>query len=108
MADVKLLPALGTQPNPCGCCPPLPGIRCLSSWIHPGFGSVHLWREDDRGWRGCPTFGEDSTLQDAEDVAAGEPDHDWRLEINAALYDLTYQRQGEGRWVLVERGMGFA
>lgn len=107
---VNMLPALETQPNPCLCCPPIPGVRCLSSWVHPGFGFVRLWREDDPDWQtpDCFEMREDATLQDVEDIAAGSPDHDWRLKINAPLYDVMYQRQGEGRWVLVERGRGFA
>ena len=43
-----------------------------------------------------------------EDVAAGDPDHDWRLFVNGPLSDYTYQRQGEGEWVLVKQGQGFA
>lgn len=48
------------------------------------------------------------TGEDAEKLAAADPDHDWRIHIHAAMSDRTYQRQGPNNWVLVEQGEGFA
>lgn len=48
------------------------------------------------------------TGADAEKAAVADPDHDWRIQIYAPLYDAEYQRQGEGHWVLVAKGPGFA
>lgn len=48
------------------------------------------------------------TGADAERAAAADPDHDWRIQKYAPLYDAVYQRHAEGQWVLIERGMGFA
>jgi len=48
------------------------------------------------------------TLADIEEVAADDPDHDWRLEIHGPMGGVIYQRQGCAQWVAVERLDGFA
>jgi hypothetical protein len=48
------------------------------------------------------------TGADAEKLAAADPYHDWRIQIEGPLSGRTYQRQGEGNWVLVEQNEGFA
>lgn len=74
-----------------------------------GFGSCDVTRDgnlvydeqtvlDDNYWTGA----------DAERTAAADPDHDWRVSFIAPLYEAEYQRQGEGHWVLVRKGQGFA
>jgi hypothetical protein len=57
---------------------------------------------DDTDWDDYPTGA------DAENLAAADPDHDWRIQIEGPLSGRTYQRQGEGNWVLVEQNVGFA
>lgn len=47
------------------------------------------------------------TFADAEALAAADPDHDWRVVLEAPLSQRTYQRQ-DGKWLLVEQGQGFA
>lgn len=86
-------------------CPPRPQTIPLDALVHPGFGgaSVHAEDEPDLG----QAMYENATVQDVEDFACGE-EHDWRMTINAPLYDAEYQRQGKGVWVLVRRGEGFA
>lgn len=78
--------------------------------IGVGFGSANYSRDGvclwDEGQRG-----EDDpypTVKDVEELAAADPDHDWRISFYAALYEAEYQRQGDGVWVLVRKGMGFA
>lgn len=44
----------------------------------------------------------------AEEAAAADPDHDWRIQIEGPLSGRTYQRQGANNWVLVEQNEGFA
>lgn len=97
------LPALESFRH-CLNCPPRPQTIPLDALVHPGFGGADMSRDGDWG----QALDEGATVQDAEDIAAGDPDHDWRLTINAPLYTAVYQRQGEGQWVLVERGRGFA
>lgn len=48
------------------------------------------------------------TVQDAENEALKDPDHDWRIILFAPLRGKTFQRHGDGNWVLVEENMGFA
>ena len=48
------------------------------------------------------------TTQDAENEALKDPDHDWRIILDAPLSMREYQRQDEGKWVLVKKGPGFA
>lgn len=77
--------------------------------IAVGFGSggyskdgVTLWQEQNEEYDETPT------VQSVEDMAAKDPDHDWRIFFYAPLYESEYQRQGDGVWVLVRKGMGFA
>ena len=58
--------------------------------------------DDERDWE------ELTKVSDVEKLAAADPDHDWRIYFDAPLYNAEYQRQGEGVWVLVEKGLGFA
>lgn len=48
------------------------------------------------------------TVQDVENLALKDPNHDWRIYFYAPLYEAEYQRQGDGVWVLVRKGEGFA
>ena len=48
------------------------------------------------------------TTQDAENIAKHDPDHDWRIRLNAPLSMREYQRHGNNEWVLVRKGQGFA
>ena len=41
-------------------------------------------------------------------VESTNPKLDWRAVYYGGLRDATYQRQGNGRWVLVKSGMGYA
>ena len=75
-----------------------------------GFGETTVTRD------GVSVYSENSVgdsgtywyAKDAEDEAADDPDHDWRIRYYAPLYEATYQRHGPGHWVLVEKGPGFA
>lgn len=71
---------------------------------------VLAWPEGCPYWtkNACPTLAVAASGQEYEDVAAGDPDHDWRLFVHGPLSDYTYQRQGEGQWMLVAQGRGFA
>lgn len=102
MTFVKLPPINPIQH--CNVCPPRPQTAPLDMLPHPGFGAASLSSEE--GYYAGLGYG--ATVRDCEEVAARRPDHDWRLAIDGSLYSAVYQRQGEGKWVLVERGEGFA
>ena len=42
------------------------------------------------------------TVADAEKEASKDQDHDWRIYFAGELRGRMYQRQGEGKWVLVK------
>lgn len=48
------------------------------------------------------------TVQDAENEAEKDPDHDWRIALYAPLRGRVFQRHEKGKWILVEENMGFA
>lgn len=106
-----LTPIKGKAYCGCGC-----GYRedhaLMSSHPHPGFGGFSIMRDGEHVYPwGEDIYSdelEDKTWQEIEDVAAGDPDHDWRVQIDGPLADYTYQRQGEGKWALVAQGKGFA
>lgn len=94
------------------CPPPQPDEFPLDRVIAVGFGRAVVTRDGDEVLDGeSDELGEEwLTGQDAEDAARKDPDHDWRIVIEAPLYNVTYQRQGReiGRWVLIDKGQGFA
>ena len=95
----------------CLCCGVLTQHFHPDAWIAVGFGSASVTRD------GVEVYSEPNgdydekdiwTGADAENAAAKDPDHDWRIVKYAPLYDAVYQRHAEGTWVLIERGEGFA
>lgn len=106
-----MLPAVESRAY-CACgCGRRESHATMSNCPHPGFGGVCLTRDGEAiyPW-GNESHSEEMnrTWQDYEDVAASDPDCDWRLRIDGPLSDYTYQRQGDSLWVLVEQGTGFA
>lgn len=63
---------------------------------------------------GQPRWQEESDTEDfltgeqAEAMAALDPDRDWRIVLESPLSGRTYQRHGPKAWVLVEQNQGFA
>jgi hypothetical protein len=118
------LPVLPGRPNPCLCCPPIPSKACLTKIVAVGFGGAMATRDDE-----CVADGENGllfvhgdslecrepihteeflTFDDIEAIALKDPDHDWRIRLDGPLHGETYQRQGDGEWMLVEKNDGFA
>lgn len=112
MSDWKR-PAIESGGPACLCCGTPTTLFPMDGYIAVGFGSASVTCdgeevysepidaddiEDSRIWTGA----------DAERAAAEKPDHDWRIHKHAPLYSAVYQRHGEGQWVLIERGEGFA
>jgi len=115
----KKEPAIKSSGPACLCCGTPTDLFPPDGVIAVGFGSASVTKDglsvyeeqqiqfDDDGnpideevecWTGA----------DAEKAAAADPDHDWRITKIAPLYDAEYQRHGEGQWVLIRRGEGFA
>lgn len=76
-------------------------ISCYG-WAGYSRDGVTLWE--------CGSDPEDPvwTVGAVENLAAADPDHDWRIFYNTPLWEGEYQRHGPGQWVLIRKGMGFA
>lgn len=92
----------------CGCGPH--DTLEMDRLLAVGFGDVQVTRDGARIYSEnlIPSIDDFWTAQDAENKARDDPEHDWRIQFDAPLYDATYQRQGDGHWVLVKKGLGFA
>ena len=58
--------------------------------------------------RGGGEFDDLAELQQIEDMAVADPDHDWRVRLDGPMRGRTYQRHGTGHWVLIDSNEGFA
>lgn len=98
-----------TRPSHGGClaCPPVQAIAPMNTLIAVGFGDAHISKDGEIIFDG-ERAEEFHTLEEFEALANGDPNHDWRLVLDAPLSSREYQRQGEGQWVLIAQGEGFA
>jgi hypothetical protein len=104
------LPALPSRNNPCLNCPPIVDTLDPERVIAVGFGAAFVLKDDETVYYEKPDaqYEECWTVAMAEAEAVADPDHDWRIVMDGPMHGETYQRQGEGRWVLVETNGGFA
>jgi hypothetical protein len=89
----------------CLCCGVKATVAPMETVMAVGFGDVSVTKDGKTEWSGDDL---EKTLQEFEDIAAKDPDHDWRFKKNAPLYDAVWQRHTEKTWVLIEKGPGFA
>jgi len=92
-----------------GClnCGSQPELLPMEAELAVGFGACTVTRGDDCLYQEGETD-DIPKLQHYEDMAKADPDHDWRASFHGPLSDTEYQRHGEGKWVLVKKGLGFA
>lgn len=80
--------------------------------IGVGFGSAGYSRDGKTLWEESMRDPDSEepypTVAQVEEMAKAAPDSDWRIFFFAPLYESEYQRQGDGQWVLVRKGEGFA
>lgn len=93
-----------------GClnCPPVERLAPMDMIIAVGFGLAEVTRGKKVIFREMPNDEDYHTLAEFEEMAKADPNHDWRVTLDAPLRSREYQRQGEGRWVLIKSGQGFA
>jgi len=112
MSDwIKLEPWEGPIHQGCMNCPPVERTAPMDMMIAVGFGVAQVTRDPELVWsepRDPQSWDELWTTADAERAAAADPDHDWRILLDAPLRMREYQRHGPGEWVLVASGPGFA
>ena len=108
------LPTIEGGPGGCAHCGYQHDALPMDAMIAVGFGDANLTRDgevvwDERSVAHIATGWDDFwTVERAEQEAAKDPDHDWRIHLVAPLSERHYQRQGEKHWVLYEKGIGFA
>jgi hypothetical protein len=90
----------------CLCCGSLDDVFGMSEIIAVGFGSASLTCDGEPVWSEGDTDA-DMTGEEAEAIAAANPDHDWRISLHGPLRGRVFQRHEPNRWVLIEQDRGF-
>lgn len=103
----KLPPYAGTVHQGCLNGPRVTKIAPMDMSIAVGFGDARITKD------GITIFDEMHAddfhiLAEFEQMAQADPDHDWRCILDAPLRMQEYQRHGDGEWVLIKSGQGFA
>lgn len=114
MAWTKLRPLEEPVRSGCGYCVDKPKTLPMN-WLLIFYGSCQLTKDGKGVWDmpfGPPEVDKYEkrpwSLRNLENIAAKDPNHDWRLEISTPLWDGVWQRQGIKKWLAVKKGMGFA
>lgn len=94
----------------CLCCSSAALVAPMTMIIAVGFGSAYLQKGNEIIYdENMLEEGSDYwTVQDAENVAKKDPDHDWRIVKYGPLHGESFQRQGDNNWVCIESNPGFA
>ncbi len=109
MSKWKVLPPHeGPIHQGCLNCPPVERVAPLNMLVAVGFGYAAVLRGSREVFREGPDDTEYHTLVEFEEMAKADPEHSWRVILDAPLCYREYQRQGDGNWVLIKSGMGFA
>jgi hypothetical protein len=107
MSWKKIEPWQGRVHQGCLHAPGVQKIASLETVVAVGFGCAQITKD------GAVIFDEMNAedfheLSEFEAMAKADPDHDWRLILEAPLRSQVYQRHADDAWVLIESGMGFA
>lgn len=107
---IKYLPPIKDVPAGCLCCPSTEPVLCMKTVLYNGYGgwsitkngAQYFTEDQNKDWS------ETKVMAEIEKEASQDPENDWRAELYLPLREATYQRQGEGKWMLVRTGEGFA
>jgi len=111
MLGFTLLPGIEGGSGGCLHCGHQYALLPMGAEIAVGFGMATLERDGEVIYDEQDVneeTGDYMTAAKAEEIAAADPNHDWRIHLVAPLSERHYQRQGVEKWVLYEKGMGFA
>jgi hypothetical protein len=109
MAWTKVEPYKGQIHHGCVNCGGTHEIAPMDMLIAVGFGSAYATKDDEVVYDEQSAKDEDfATLQQIEDMAVADPDHDWRVRLYGPLRGREYQRHDAGHWVLIGSDQGFA
>ena len=92
----------------CLCCPPVEQVAPLDMLIAVGFGCAMVTKNKKVIFMEGPNDEEFRTLAEFEEMAKADPNHNWRVTLEAPLRGRVYQRHDVDKWVLIESNMGFA
>jgi hypothetical protein len=105
----KLLPPVKDLHQGCANCSTAARVAPMNMLIAVGFGSAYVMKDNVCVYDEGRVEGENYwTVQDAENMAALDPGHDWQIIKHGPMHGETFQRQGERNWVCVESNKGFA
>ena len=99
------------------CPPPIPQVAPMTMMIAVGLGMASVQMDGEFVYSDVEVeeFNEIHeannpywTVQDAENEARKDPDHEWIIDMQGPLQGLTFKRMGEGNWVLIDSNKGFA
>jgi hypothetical protein len=106
----SLLPAIKGGIAGCLNCGYTEDLLPMRTRLYQGFGGWMITKNGEIYF--CEShkteYDEAKTLSYIERRAKLEPECDWRANLDLPLRSAVYQRHGKSKWVLVERGMGFA
>jgi len=105
-----LQPAVKGKGKACLCCGVVSDFFDPACRIAVGFGMAALTRDGALVWEehSGESWDDLMTGQQAEEIAAADPDHDWQITLQGPLSGRTYQRHAPGQWALIEQNQGFA
>jgi hypothetical protein len=88
---------------------PLDKILPLDTIIAIGFGICQVTKGSELIYQEKQSNeGPVPTLSHFELLAQKDPDHDWQVMFHGPLSSETYKRQSINKWVLIDKGEGFA
>ena len=114
MSWTKVEPYKGEIHHGCLNCGGTHEVAPMDMLIAVGFGSAMATKDgavvyDEADvMHGTGDFDDLATLQQIEDMAVKDPDHDWRVDLRGPLRGREYQRHDAGHWVLIDADQGFA
>ena len=91
----------GTSRNPIG------SICSLDIVVQVGFGTAKITKNGQTYYDGETEVGEPKTLASFEEIAQQEPEN-WKLIMEAPLWEAIWERQDTNKWVCIKAGKGFA
>lgn len=107
----------GTETELIVCPPPIPQVAPMNMMIAVGFGDALVTKDDEIVYSEIEVeiFNETHevnnpywTVQDAENEARKDPDHEWIIDLQGPLQGMTFKRMSEDNWVLIDQNRGFA
>lgn len=108
MTWTKLSPHTGTVYHGCLHAPAVKVVAPMDLPIAVGFGEARITKDGAVVFDEADDADDFHYLQEFEDMARTDPDHDWRCILDAPLRSVRYQRHGENEWALIYSGPGVA